>query len=67
MYKIIKNFRFQEIITETLPSFGISIVMAELYYKFGSFTLECIAFLITWCLLGYLINKVKFILDKRAN
>jgi len=30
------------------PALGVSLVCAELFYKFHSFTLECAAFLVTW-------------------
>jgi hypothetical protein len=32
----------------SLPTGGGALVMAELFYKFHSFTLECLAFLATW-------------------
>ena len=31
-----------------LPSGAGALVVAELFYKFHSFTLECLAFLVTW-------------------
>jgi hypothetical protein len=31
-----------------LPTGGAALVVAELFYKFHSFTLECLAFLATW-------------------
>lgn len=36
------------------PSAAASIVIAEVFYKFHSFTLECVAFLATW----YAIDQV---------
>ena len=33
------------------PALAGSIVLAELFYKFHSFTLECLAFLATWFVL----------------
>lgn len=42
-----------------IPSFGISLIMAELCYKFGSFTLECLAFLLTWFITGVLLEKMQ--------
>jgi hypothetical protein len=36
---------------ESIP-FGISLLIAELFFKFHSFTLECIAFLLLWYVLG---------------
>ena len=34
-------------------------IIAEVFYKFGSFALECIAFLATWFVLDFLINKLR--------
>ncbi|WP_340199847.1 hypothetical protein [Ascidiimonas sp. W6] len=39
----------------SLNTLAASLILGELFFKFGSFTLECLSFLITW-----------FILDKGA-
>jgi hypothetical protein len=31
-----------------VPSFAIALLVAEVFYKFGSFSLELLAFLPTW-------------------
>lgn len=36
-----------------------SLLLAEFLFKFGSFVLECSAFLITWYLIGSLMNWLK--------
>ena len=36
-----------------LVPFIAAFVIAELFYKFHSFSLECIAFLATWAVLSY--------------
>lgn len=59
MNKLFQNLTIQEILIEVLPSFGIALIVAEVYYKLGSFTLECIAFLATWYAAGMAINKLK--------
>jgi hypothetical protein len=38
-----------------LPSFVISLVIAELFYKFHSFSLECLAFSATWMAIGAML------------
>jgi hypothetical protein len=40
----------RDVFVRQLPVMGVSLVIAELFYKFGSFTLECLAFLGTWYL-----------------
>lgn len=42
------------LIGDHAPSAALSIVIAELFYKFHSFTLECVAFLATW----YVVDQV---------
>lgn len=43
---------------EAFP-FALSLIIAEMFYKFGSFTLECISFLTTWYLVGRMISYFK--------
>jgi hypothetical protein len=38
-----------------LPGLPLAFLIAELFYKFHSFTLECAAFLLTWLLIDVLI------------
>jgi hypothetical protein len=33
---------------DRLPSLGVSLIVAERFFKFHSFTLECLAFLALW-------------------
>lgn len=37
-----------------LPPFAAAMGIAEVFYKFGSFTLECLAFLASWYALARL-------------
>jgi hypothetical protein len=48
MYTLIRLISLRYLLLEQVPAIALSIVIAELFYKFHSFTLECIAFLITW-------------------
>ena len=52
MYTILKNFRSREVQLAEIPSFIISFIVAELFYKLHSFTLETICFLATWFVLS---------------
>ena len=60
MHKFIKSMSIREIFVEQVPAVIISMFLAELFYKFHSFTLECLAFLATW----YLIDLVISLLSK---
>jgi hypothetical protein len=54
MYTLIRNVGLRRGLVAEAPSLTLSIVTAEFFYKFHSFTLECIAFLATWFVLSYL-------------
>lgn len=54
MYTFLKILSTRELLLEQVPAVMISLVIAEIFYKFHSFTLECIAFLATW----YVIDLV---------
>jgi hypothetical protein len=48
----------REILLEQVPAITLSLLIAEMFYKFHSFTLECMAFLTTWYLLDLFIGFV---------
>ncbi|CAB5080365.1 hypothetical protein D3OALGA1CA_163 [Olavius algarvensis associated proteobacterium Delta 3] len=48
MYSLIRSIPLRELLIEQLPAFGTSLLITELFFKFHSFTLECIAFLAMW-------------------
>ena len=48
MYSLTKSLPLRRLLLEQMPPITISFVVAELFYKFHSFTLECAAFLATW-------------------
>jgi hypothetical protein len=59
MNQLVKNLTVSTLLLELLPSFGLSLMVAELYYKLGSFSLECIAFLVTWIVAGSAIGQIR--------
>ncbi len=66
MHKFIKSMSVRELLIEQVPAVVVSIIIAELFYKFHSFTLECLAFLATWYLIDFVINVVfKLVSGKR--
>ena len=59
MYTLTRVISRQQLFTEQLPALGTALVVAELFYKFHSFTLECLAFLATWYAFDGLISLVQ--------
>lgn len=51
MYTLTRLIPTRQLLLQQAPTLGMSLLIAELFYKFHSFTLECIAFLATWYVL----------------
>lgn len=62
MYTLIRLIPVQQLLFEQVPAIAMSFFIAEVFFKFHSFTLECIAFLATW----YVFDAaIKFLRDVR--
>lgn len=51
MYRLAKTRSARQVATEQLPSLVGALLASELFFRFHSFTLECLAFLATWFIL----------------
>ena len=58
MFTLVKELGLHETIKREFIPLASSFLIAEIYYKFHSFTLECIAFLATWVILSYLQSLI---------
>ena len=59
MRQLIKSKQSWDAFAVELPAFCMALLVAELFYKFGSFTLECIAFIPTWYGLSLVFGWIK--------
>ena len=59
MFTLAKLLSIRQLLAEQVPAITASFIIAEVFYMFHSFTLECLAFLATWSILDGLINLVK--------
>jgi hypothetical protein len=62
MFRLIRSVTLRQCLTEQLPALAGAACLAELFYKFHSFLLECGAFLVTWFVLDALIQGVAHLL-----
>jgi hypothetical protein len=58
MWSLVERLTLRELLVEQVPAMGGAWILAELFYKFHSFTLECAAFLATWAVLDRAIRLV---------
>lgn len=56
MYSLVRSLPPKAIAFRQVPIFAVSLTTAELFYKFHSFSLECLAFLATWFALDALLT-----------
>ncbi|WP_156013096.1 hypothetical protein [Thioalkalivibrio sp. HK1] len=56
MYELLQSRSLRHIMIRQMPAFLIAFVVAERFYKLGSFALECVAFLATWWVVDALFH-----------
>jgi WD40 repeat protein len=62
MFRLLRSITLKQCFTEQIPALAGAAVIAELFYKFHSFLLECGAFLATWFVLDLLLQGVAWLL-----
>jgi hypothetical protein len=66
MYRLFKSVPLGELLLTQAPILFVSFVIAELFYKFHSFTLECLAFLATWFVIDVVVTSVRRLVMHRG-
>ena len=57
MYSLIRSLPGRRLLSEQVPAFGSSLLIAELFCKFHSFLLETGAFLVTWFVIDLVLSS----------
>jgi hypothetical protein len=58
MYTLLRQLPGSKLLEQQLPAIVASLLIAETFYKFHSFLLECLAFLATWFVLDFLVTQL---------
>ncbi len=66
MFELLRSSSLRQLLARQAPGLAISLIVAELFYKLGSFTLECLGFLATWFVLDAMFALVARALAKPA-
>lgn len=64
MFTLLRLLPYKQLFGEQLPAIAMAWVIAEVFYKFHSFSLECAAFLLTWFALDALVQGLKSLFGK---
>ena len=72
IYSFIQSSGVGSFLRQEAPSLIVAFLIADFFYKFGSFALECVAFLATWYALSFGASKLASFLrgardDQRPN
>lgn len=62
MFTLLRMLSVRRLLIEQFPSIAAAWLIAELLYKFHSFSLECAAFLATWFAFDALVQGAKRLL-----
>ena len=66
MYTLIRYAGLRNGMLAEAPALLVSLVVAEMFYKFHSFTLECGCFLVTWLAISSILSlATKWLLPAR--
>ena len=66
MFELLRSSTLRQLLARQAPALALSLIVAELFYKFGSFTLECLGFLATWFVLDAMFAQIGRALSKPA-
>ena len=66
MYQLTHSYGFRRTLFREAPTGLLAFILAEIFYKFHSFALECLAFLATWYLFSWIVFLVQSGLKSRA-
>lgn len=64
MYRAIQSQGLRAFASQEAPYAFLALVIAELFYKFHSFVLECSAFLATWYALSFAASRIMRLLPR---
>jgi hypothetical protein len=64
VFTLLQMLPMRRLASEQVPALLGAWVIAELFYKFHSFSLECAAFLLTWVAFDGLLQLIKCVLRR---
>jgi len=67
MFSLVKDLGIGVALKQEAVPFVVAFLIAEFFFKFKSFTLECLAFLATWFVLSFIQSLVLGSRDRSAD
>jgi hypothetical protein len=64
MFQLLRSISSLDLAARQAPIFGLSFLVSSLFYRFGSFALEAVAFLATWFVLDAMVEAVRAVVRR---
>jgi hypothetical protein len=64
MFQLVRALSSTDLAARQAPVLLVSFLIAGLFYKFGSFALEAVAFLATWFVLDAIVEGIRLVLAR---
>lgn len=58
MFTLLRTLNARQLLLNQAPSLFGSLAIAQIFYKFGSFLLEAVAFLATWFVIDFVTSYI---------
>jgi len=58
MFSLVKDLGIQVALRHEAIPFIVAFVISEFFFKFKSFTIECLAFMVTWFVLSWMFSLI---------
>ncbi len=65
MYELLRYSLASKLLPQQILSGGLAFIIANEFYKFHSFGLECVAFLTTWGIFDFFVHKVSELFSRK--
>ncbi len=67
MFTFLQLLPWRRLVFEQLPACGSAWLIAEMFYKWKSFSLEMVGFLVTWFLIDGVIQGLRWLMVSRRS
>jgi hypothetical protein len=64
MFQLIRTLSSLDLAARQAPVFALSFLIASLFFEFGNFALEVVAFLATWFVLDALVEGARIVRNR---
>ncbi len=65
MYSLIRTAGLRLTLEQELIPFAAALLIAQMYFKWGSFALELVGFIVLWFVFGFVAERLRDLIARR--